>query len=165
MAFPFRGVNCALQLIITILEFIALDFLCFEVIYTHCVLGGEYGASVFLQLYLLPAIFFQSLILALFRVCCGTVGLDPIAVIFNLSSGIICTITSIMLLIAMIGHCGNDKAYRFYTTGICGLIAGVLHLINAIVCNIYMPRGEEYHLKPSKTSRYHKTRAAALGIV
>ncbi|XP_068157331.1 uncharacterized protein [Drosophila tropicalis] len=152
MGFPIRIVNCLLLIVTAILEIIGLVFLIL-LLSSHCVLGGEYGISVWLYIYFLPGITAQSLVLAIFRLCCNTVGLDPIALAFNFASGIVCLITALVLLVAMIDHCGNEFAYMFYASGVCGLVAGLLHLLNACLCNIYMPNSEWRYLKPSKYSR------------
>ncbi|XP_016969316.1 uncharacterized protein LOC108037289 isoform X2 [Drosophila rhopaloa] len=104
-------------------------------------------------LFLLPAIAFQNVVLVLLRLCCPTVGLDPIAMTFNCASGLICIGTGSTLLVAMIDHCGNEFEVMFYVSSAFGILAGVLHLVNACVCNVYIPLGEWSFLKPSKRAR------------
>lgn len=45
---------------------------------THCVLGGEYGISVWFYAYFLPVIAVHTAILAISRLFLITAGLDPI---------------------------------------------------------------------------------------
>jgi len=98
MSFPFRLVNFVLQLLTAVtitailqcngrgnvsafvhqvLEVVALGLL-IRILSTHCVLGEEYGISVWMYTFILPAIACQSVVLVIFRLCCTTVGLDPI---------------------------------------------------------------------------------------
>ncbi|KMZ06375.1 uncharacterized protein Dsimw501_GD18054, isoform B [Drosophila simulans] len=77
MSFPFRFVNFVLQLLTAVLEVVALGLL-IRILSTHCVLGEEYGISVWMYTFILPAIACQSVVLVIFRLCCTTVGLDPI---------------------------------------------------------------------------------------
>ncbi|SPP80729.1 uncharacterized protein LOC117583119 [Drosophila guanche] len=147
-----RLVNMVLQLFTAVVEIVALFFL-IKVIYTPCVLGGEYLFSVMLSVFFLPVITVQTVVFALCRLCCFTVGLDPIAMTFNLASGIVCICTSLTILVAMFDHCGNEYQYMFYVSGGLGLLAGILHLVNACICNIYMPPEEWSYSKPSKRAR------------
>ncbi|KAH8311523.1 hypothetical protein KR044_006714 [Drosophila immigrans] len=143
MTFPFRILNWLLLFITAVLEIVALVFL-IKLLYSHCVLGGEYGVSVWFYIYFLPGITVHSVVLALFRCCWCTVGLDPIAVASGLFSGILLIVATAILLFAMWDHCSNEFAYMFYISAICGLIAGLLHLINSIMCLIFMPSEEAY---------------------
>nr|XP_016995487.2 uncharacterized protein LOC108056271 [Drosophila takahashii] len=152
MSFPFRVVNFVLQMLTAVLEVVALVML-IHILSTHCVRGQEYRISVWLYTFLLPPIALQSVVLVVFRLCCTTVGLDPIAMTFNFASGILCISSALTLIVAMIDHCGNEFAYLFYISSAFGVIAGVLHLLNACVCNVYIPLGEWSYLKPSKRSR------------
>ncbi|KAH8407166.1 hypothetical protein KR222_009965, partial [Zaprionus bogoriensis] len=124
-----------------ILEIIALIFV-IKLLFSHCVLAGEYGISVWFYIYFLPGITIHTLILALFRLCWSTVGLDPIAVAYNLVSGILLIVATLILLFALISHCGNEFAYMFFISSACGLVAGILHLANGIMCLYYMPSEE-----------------------
>ncbi|KAH8251912.1 hypothetical protein KR038_011092 [Drosophila bunnanda] len=146
MACRFRLANFVLQFCTAIIELVALYFLV-NILFSHCVLGEEYGISVWLYLFFLPIITLQSVIIALFRVVCVTVGLDPIAIMFNLISGVVCVGTGLTLLVASVGHCGNKYGYMFFLTSCLGFIAGVLHLVNAYLCNYFMPADEWYLLK------------------
>ncbi|XP_017114522.1 uncharacterized protein LOC108137380 [Drosophila elegans] len=152
MSFPFRILNFVLQLLTAVLEVLAL-LLLIRILSSHCVRGEEYGISVWMYTFMLPAIAFQNTVLVIFRLCCTTVGLDPIAMTFNWASGIVCLGTGVTLLVAMIDHCGNEYLPMFYLSSAFGVIAGVLHLVNACVCNVYMPLGEWSFLKPSKRAR------------
>ncbi|XP_037731325.1 uncharacterized protein LOC119562122 [Drosophila subpulchrella] len=152
MSFPFRIVNFVLQLLTAVLEVIALVFL-IRILSTHCVRGEEYRISVWMYTFVLPSIALQSVVLVIFRLCCTTVGLDPIAMTFNFASGLICIVCALTLAVAMIDHCGNEFAFMFYISSAFGIIAGVLHLLNACVCNVYIPLGEWSYLKPSKRAR------------
>jgi len=60
-----------------VLEVIALVFL-IRILSTHCVRGEEYRISVWMYTFVLPFIALQSVVLVAFRLCCTTVGLDPI---------------------------------------------------------------------------------------
>lgn len=71
----------------------------------------------------------------------------PQAMLFNLASGLVCIGTAVTLLLASVMHCGNEFAYKFFVSGSLGLIAGILHLVNACVCNAFMPISEWYLLK------------------
>ncbi|KAH8341879.1 hypothetical protein KR059_003170, partial [Drosophila kikkawai] len=124
-----------------VLELVALYFL-IKILFTHCVLGQEYGISVWLYLCFLPAITLQSVILALFRLFFITVGLDPIAMLFNFVSGLVCIGTALTLLVATVAHCGNKYRYMFFVSSCLGIIAGVLHIVNALLCNAFMPKDE-----------------------
>ncbi|EDW98457.2 uncharacterized protein LOC6538218 [Drosophila yakuba] len=152
MSFPFRVVNFVLQLLTAVLEVVALGLL-IRILSTHCVLGEEYGISVWMYTFILPAAACQSVVLVIFRLCCTTVGLDPIAMTFNFASGILCLGSALTLLVSMFEHCGNEFAFIFYISSAFGVIAGVLHLLNACVCNVYIPLGEWSYLKPSKRAR------------
>ncbi|EDW49086.1 GM16318 [Drosophila sechellia] len=145
MSFPFRFVNFVLQLLTAVLEVVALGLL-IRILSTHCVLGEEYGISVWMYTFILPAIACQSVVLVIFRLCCTTVGLDPIAMTFNFASGFLCLGSALTLLVSMVDHCGNEFAFIFYMSSAFGVIAGVLHLLNACVCNVYIPSGEWYLL-------------------
>ncbi|XP_034486964.1 uncharacterized protein LOC117791345 [Drosophila innubila] len=149
MTFPFRILNWFFLVFTAVLEIVALVFLV-KLLFTHCVLGGEYGISVWFYIYFLPGITAHTLVLAIFRCFWCTVGLDPIAVAFNLVSGIFCIIATLLLLFAMWDHCGNEFTYQFYISAICGLIAGIFHLINGGMCLVFMPSEEAHYLKPSK---------------
>ncbi|XP_017083186.2 uncharacterized protein LOC108116013 [Drosophila eugracilis] len=152
MSFPFRCVNFVLQLATALLEVIALVLL-IQILFTHCVRGQEYGITVWMYIFFLPPIALQSVVLVIFRLCCTTVGLDPIAMTFNLTSGLVCIACALTLLIAMSEHCGNEFAFLFYLSSAFGIVAGVLHLLNACVCNVFMPLSEWSYLKPSKRER------------
>ncbi|KAH8361783.1 hypothetical protein KR200_010320 [Drosophila serrata] len=128
------------------MESVALYFL-IRILFTHCVMGEEYGISVWLYLFFLPVITLQSVVLGLFRLFCVTVGMDPIAMVFNLVSGLVCIGTALTLLVASAAHCGNKFRYMFFVSSCLGLIAGILHIINAYVCNYFMPKDEWYLLK------------------
>ncbi|XP_060648509.1 uncharacterized protein LOC132786106 [Drosophila nasuta] len=149
MTFPFRLLNWLFLFITAVLEIVALVFL-IMLLYSHCVLGGEYGISVWFYIYFLPGITAHSMVLALFRICWCTVGLDPIAVASNLFNGLLLIIATVILLFAMRDHCGNEFTHMFYISAICGLIAGVFHMINAIMCLVFMPSEEAHYMKPSK---------------
>ncbi|XP_017052651.1 uncharacterized protein LOC108095861 [Drosophila ficusphila] len=157
MSFHFRVVNFILLLLTTVLEILSLAFI-IRILDTHCVLGEEYGISVWMLIFVMPPIALQSLVLLLFRLCCTTVGLDPIAMTFNLVSGVACIVAGLTLLVAMIDHCGNEFALIFYLSGAFGMIAGILHLVNTCICNVYMPRGEWKYLKPSKRMKRKATK-------
>ncbi|XP_033245345.1 uncharacterized protein LOC108157317 isoform X2 [Drosophila miranda] len=146
-----RLVNLVMQLFTTV-EIVALVYL-IMVLYSQCVLGGEYYLSVILYVYSLPVITVQSVVFVLCRLCWFTVGLDPIAMTFNLASGMVCIGCSLTMLVAMIFHCGNEYQYMFFLAGGFGLLAGILHLVNALICNKYMPRKEWTYTKPSKQGR------------
>lgn len=67
------------------------------------------------------------------------------AVVFNFIAGVAVTCSSLFLLIDVIMyHCGNEYLYMFYIVGIFGLLAGIMHLVNAFICNRYMPASERY---------------------
>ncbi|XP_022214405.2 uncharacterized protein LOC111068917 [Drosophila obscura] len=159
-----RLVNMVLQIFTAVADIVALVYL-IMVIYTPCVLGSEYYISVMLYVYFLPVITIQTVVFVLCRLFCFTVGLDPIAMTFNLASGIVCISTSMTMLVAMFDHCGNEYQYMFYVSGGCGLLAGILHLVNALVCNIYMPPEEWTYTKPSKRARNRLERARLTSIL
>ncbi|XP_043070714.1 uncharacterized protein LOC6568637 [Drosophila grimshawi] len=143
----FRTFNWSLLVFSGILELVALYCLVC-LLYSHCVLGGEYGISVWAYTYFLPVFTAQTLVLMLFRMCGQTIGLDPIATVFNLISGIMCIILALILLFSMWAHCSNEFAIFFFVSGSCGLIAGILHLCNGILCLFFMPPEEANYLKP-----------------
>lgn len=68
----------------------------------------------------------------------------PQAVCFNLVSGFILFLATVILLFAMIWHCQNEFASIFYITGLLGLIASILHIVNGFMCLYYMPGDEAY---------------------
>ncbi|EDW38836.1 GL13760 [Drosophila persimilis] len=147
-----RLVNLVMQLFTVTVEIVALVYL-IMLLYSQCILGGEYYLSVIFSVYSLPVITVQSVVFVLCRLCCFTVGLDPIAMTFNLASGMVCIGSSLTMLVAMIFHCGNEYQYMFFLAGGFGLLAGILHLVNALICNKYMPRKEWTYTKPSKQGR------------
>ncbi|KAH8292268.1 hypothetical protein KR054_007977 [Drosophila jambulina] len=145
MGCPFRLVNFVLLFLTAQLDIVALIFL-IKILFSHCVLGQEYGISVWLYIFFLPAITLQSVILVLFRLFCATVGLDPIAMLFNLVSGLVCIGTALTLLVSSVAHCGNKYRYMFFVSSCLGFLAGILHIINACLCNFFMPKDEWYLL-------------------
>ncbi|XP_017134568.1 uncharacterized protein LOC108150780 isoform X2 [Drosophila miranda] len=147
-----RIVNLVLQFLTAVSEVLALVYLVM-LLYTHCVLAGEFRSSVLMYVYFLPGITAESVIFVLCRVCCFSVGLDPIAIVFNLASGVLCTFTSLIMLLSMLDHCGNEYQYKFFIAGGFGLLAGILHLLNGVICNIYLPAEEWIYAKPSKRVR------------
>lgn len=72
--------------------------------------------------------------------------LTPQAVCFNLVSGFILLLSTFILLFAMFWHCQNEFAPMFYITGLLGLIASILHIVNGFMCLHYMPGEEAYVL-------------------
>ncbi|XP_017134566.1 uncharacterized protein LOC108150780 isoform X1 [Drosophila miranda] len=72
-----RIVNLVLQFLTAVSEVLALVYLVM-LLYTHCVLAGEFRSSVLMYVYFLPGITAESVIFVLCRVCCFSVGLDPI---------------------------------------------------------------------------------------
>jgi len=76
------------------------------------------------------------------------------AMTFNFASGLICIVCALTLAVAMIDHCGNEFAFMFYISSAFGIIAGVLHLLNACVCNVYIPLGEWYLLINGLSGKY-----------
>ncbi|KAH8358704.1 hypothetical protein KR093_001846, partial [Drosophila rubida] len=141
MTFPFRFLNWLLWIITAILEVVALVYLV-KLLYSHCMLGGEYGVSVWFYLYFLPGITTHSVVIAVFRSCWCTVGLDPIAVATNIISGLLLIVATSILLVAMWDHCGNEFNDIFYISAICGLVSGILHVINGVMCLVFMPSEE-----------------------
>lgn len=55
-------------------------------------------------------------------------------------------VATIILLFAMIWHCENEFANRFYISIVFGLLSGILHLMNGLMCLYYMPGEEAYVL-------------------
>lgn len=147
-----------------VFEVIAIGFIV-ELFNSHCVRGGEYGVSIWFYIFFLPVITVHTIFLAIYRIFCGTVGLDPIvreycwifnshplkailcslqSIIFNLTSGIILVIATIIVLVAMVSHCGNEYAKFFYLAAVFGLLSGLMHLCNGIMCLVYLPKSELY---------------------
>ncbi|EDW59081.1 uncharacterized protein [Drosophila virilis] len=152
MTFPVRCFNWIFLFISAILELVAIYYL-IELLYSHCVRGGEYGLSVWFFIYFLPAIAAHTILFVFFRLFCRTVGLDPVAIVFNLTSGVILIIATLIELIAMSDHCGNEFGNLFYISGSCGLIAGIFHLGNGIMCLIFIPPEEARYIKSSRKSK------------
>ncbi|EDV43854.1 uncharacterized protein Dana_GF18684 [Drosophila ananassae] len=153
MSCPYRVINFVLQLLTAILEVVATVFVVL-LLWSPCVLGLEFSVSPTMCLFIRPVMALHSVVFVLFRLCCCTVGLDPIAVVFNFIAGVAVTCSSLFLLIDVIMyHCGNEYLYMFYIVGIFGLLAGIMHLVNAFICNRYMPASERLYLKPSKRQR------------
>ncbi|KAH8315178.1 hypothetical protein KR074_002843, partial [Drosophila pseudoananassae] len=142
MSCPYRVINFVLQLLTAILE-VAATVCLVLLLSSSCVQGNEFTVSPTLCLFILPTLVLHSVVFVLFRLCCCTVGLDPISVVFNFFAGLAVTATSLFLLIEVImQHCGNNYLYMFYIVSSFGLVAGFMHLVNAFVCNRYMPRSE-----------------------
>ncbi|XP_023164238.1 uncharacterized protein LOC111594969 isoform X2 [Drosophila hydei] len=73
----FRITNWVLTIISAVFEVIAIGFIV-ELFNSHCVRGGEYGVSIWFYIFFLPVITVHTIFLAIYRIFCGTVGLDPI---------------------------------------------------------------------------------------
>ncbi|KRG02304.1 uncharacterized protein Dmoj_GI16937, isoform G [Drosophila mojavensis] len=61
------------------------------------------------------------------------------SIIFNLTCGTLLLIAASILLYAMKDHCGSATANYFYIAGVFGLLAGVCHICNGIMCLFFIP--------------------------
>ncbi|XP_070137549.1 uncharacterized protein [Drosophila bipectinata] len=77
MSCPYRVINFVLQLLTAILE-VAATVCLVLLLSSSCVQGNEFTVSPTLCLFILPTFVLHSVVFVLFRLCCCTVGLDPI---------------------------------------------------------------------------------------
>ncbi|XP_030246987.1 uncharacterized protein LOC108659981 [Drosophila navojoa] len=73
----FRVANWTLTIVTALFELIAIYFIA-ELLNSHCVRGGEYGVSLWFLAYFLPGITLHTVFLAIYRIFCSSLGLDPI---------------------------------------------------------------------------------------
>ncbi|ALC47481.1 CG12426 [Drosophila busckii] len=78
------------------------------------------------------------------------------AVVYNLVSGCLCICTAIPMIVTAAEHCHNEYEYMFFTSPLLGVVAGLLHIIVAVICLKYMPLKEARYLNP-KSCRKEKT--------
>ncbi|TDG51370.1 hypothetical protein AWZ03_002165 [Drosophila navojoa] len=69
----------------------------------------------------------------------SSLGLDPISIIFNLTGGVLLFVCALVLLYAMKDHCGSESAKYFYLAGVFGLLAGICHISNGVMCLFFIP--------------------------
>ncbi|XP_017856138.1 PREDICTED: uncharacterized protein LOC108608985 isoform X2 [Drosophila arizonae] len=134
----FRFANWTLTIISALFELFAIYFIV-KLLHSHCVRGGEYSVSIWFLIYFLPGITLHTIFLAIYRIFCSSLGLDPISIIFNLTCGALLLIAASILLYAMKDHCGNESAKYFYIAGVFGLLAGVCHICNGVMCLFFIP--------------------------
>ncbi|KRG02305.1 uncharacterized protein Dmoj_GI16937, isoform D [Drosophila mojavensis] len=73
----FRVANWTLTIISALFELFAIYFIV-KLLQSHCVLGGEYSVSIWFLIYFLPGITLHTIFLAIYRIFCSSLGLDPI---------------------------------------------------------------------------------------
>ncbi|KAH8280026.1 hypothetical protein KR018_001344, partial [Drosophila ironensis] len=142
MSCPYRRINFVLNVLTAVLEIVASGYLTY-LWSTPCFQGQEFTIATALCMFVLPVLGLQSVVFALFRLYCCTVGLDPIAIVFNWVGGIGAVFSSFhLLMVVILYQCQNEFEYMFYIVGVCGLAAGIMHFANGCLCNYHIPSCE-----------------------